>query len=162
MAISRLSRWTPHVLARERDALIEDADLHVRGRDLGDEAHQHVVVVGDRGEQLGVGRLDGAAEPAPEIDLPGRIEAGLEGVEVAVEHRLVVQAEARACVRAAQLLRLWKEPADRDAAARLRLEDAQAGRPQRQVLRVSDGDQPPEHRIAEHFPPARRVGGFGP
>ncbi len=23
-------------------------------------------------------------------------------------------------------------------------------------------DQPPEHRIAEHFPPARRVGGFGP
>jgi len=41
----------PHVLLRERDALIEDADLHVRGRDLGDEAHQHVVVVGDRGEQ---------------------------------------------------------------------------------------------------------------
>jgi len=44
----------------------------------------------------------------------------------------------------------------------LSLEDAQAGRPQRQVLCVSDGDQPPEHRIAEHFPPARRVGGFGP
>ena len=86
MAISRLSRWTP-TFARERDALFEDADLDVGGRDLGDEAHQHVVVVGDRGEQLGVGRLDAAAEPAPEIDLPGRIEAGLEGVEVAVEHR---------------------------------------------------------------------------
>lgn len=26
---------------------------------------------------------------------------------------------------------------------------------------MSDRDQPPEHRIAEHFPPARRVGGFG-
>ena len=69
---------------RDVEPLLERAELDVVRRHLGEQRHQHVVVRGDRGEQLGVGRLDAAAEPAPEVDLPGRVEAGLPVVEEVV------------------------------------------------------------------------------
>ena len=94
----------------------------------------------------------------PEVDLPRRVEAGLVGVEVARSTGATGCSGWRACACTTPLscLRLRKEPADRDAAPRLRLDDAQAGRLQRQVLRVGELDQRPSTGSSNTSHPALR------
>ena len=151
-----------HVVACDREARFDRPDADVGGGDLRDEAHQHVVVVGDGGEQIGVGRLDAATEASPEIDLPGRIEARLEAVEAAVDDwGDRVEAQMRTRVRAAQCLALWPEPADRDAATRLRLDDAQARGLERRVLAIGECDEVVERGVAEDLPPTCGFAGVG-
>ncbi len=58
------------VLARDAQLLLGRADRHVGGGNIGDEADQDIVVARHRGEEVGVGGLDGTAELAPDVDLP--------------------------------------------------------------------------------------------
>src|SRR5262249_26980217 len=64
------SRVLPGVL----DALLEGAYLDIVRGHIAQQRDQHVVVVIDGGVQVGAGRFNGAAEAAPEVELPGEIE----------------------------------------------------------------------------------------
>ncbi len=72
------------VLANDDQLLFQRAQENVVGRHLGDQADQHVIVVGHGGQHRGVGGLDPAAEAAPDIQFPARRKAR-ERVPV-VEH----------------------------------------------------------------------------
>jgi hypothetical protein len=147
-----------HVLPDGQEALLEGADLHVGGGYLGHEGDQHVVVARDRRQQARVGRLDPAPEPAPEVELPGRVEAGAPLAEVAVRcgnRRLLAQGDPVG--RARSLLQLRIQLSDRDPARGLSLQHPDPGDPQRQVLLVGPLDEGIEHRIVEHGPPGAVV-----
>ena len=61
---------------------LKRSDLNVGYPDLADQGHQHVVVVRDRGQQGRIFGEDVAAELAPEVEFPGRIEAQARFLEV--------------------------------------------------------------------------------
>ena len=69
------------VLAGQLDAFLQRTHLDVVGGDLGLQQDQGVVVAVDLGVQRGVGRLDPAAEAAPEVQLPGGVHADRKVVE---------------------------------------------------------------------------------
>ena len=50
------------------------AELHVIGRNVAEQGDQYVVIVLDRGIQVGTGAFNRAAEAAPEIEFPGQVE----------------------------------------------------------------------------------------
>jgi hypothetical protein len=85
------------VLARQPQALLKDADVDVGGRDLRGEAHQGIVVARDLGHQVGIGRLQRAAELAPQIELPGRADAELGDPEAVVLERWQIAALPTSC-----------------------------------------------------------------
>ena len=76
----------PGVLLGLVDQHLERPDDDVGARHLGVQRHQRVVVVGDRCQQGGALRLDAAPVFAPEVQLPGGVEAQLEVAEVADAH----------------------------------------------------------------------------
>src|SRR3989442_13269571 len=61
---------------------IERQQLVIPARDAGDEAGDHRLAVPFGGEQIGAGRFGGAAELAPEVELPRRRHAPLEHIGV--------------------------------------------------------------------------------
>ncbi len=120
------------VFAGDPQPRVERTDLHVVGRDVGGERHQDVVIGGDRGQQRGVRRLDAAPEPAPNIDLPGGLQADLilpVLQQIGRGARLERRARASAIVvdGAERLLRLRIELADSDAQLGAGLQHPDAG-----------------------------------
>ena len=73
------------VLAGDLDPQQGRAIGVVEVRHLRAQQHLHVLLVGDGSEEAGFGRFDAAPEAAPEIQLPGEVEAGAEGAVVLVD-----------------------------------------------------------------------------
>src|SRR5215510_79649 len=65
------------VVAGDGHLPFNGADFHVGAGYIADQGNQHVVVVGDRGQERGVGGFDGAAKFTPEIQFPCRLAAKL-------------------------------------------------------------------------------------
>ena len=149
------------VPARHAELLLGGADPDVVRGHLRQQGHEHVVVVGDGGQQLGIRRLDAAAERAPEVELPGDVEAGEELVEAALGgHHDDVLARDRPAVAADGVLGLGEERPDRDPPPCLPLEHPDAGCLERGVLPVGLDDQVGQDRVAERLPPRTdRLGG---
>ncbi|MNF56915.1 hypothetical protein D3C84_384200 [compost metagenome] len=142
------------VLAGDAQARLGGAQGEVGIRHLGTQQHQHVLVVGFGGEVGGIGRLDGAAEAAPEVQLPADVEAQAVLPEVAVLRVApagLVAVEVDAVGRG--LLQLWVAAALGDAQLGARFHHPQAGDLQAGVVGVGLGDQPVEQRIVEDPPP---------
>ena len=135
------------VLGHELQTLLEDADLDVVRRHLGDQQDEHVVVVFDGGIQLGIGGLDGAAESAPEIDFPGQIEAHVRIIEEARDLRLgrIGHGAADGVVRIFEesLLQLREQISGSDVAQGASRQDARSGRSQIEILAVCPRRQNP-------------------
>ena len=70
-----------HVLPQIAEPFLVGADLDVVGGHVAQQRDEHLVVIGHRGVEVVVGRRDGAAEPAPKIELPGQVEAEVPLVE---------------------------------------------------------------------------------
>ncbi len=132
------------------------------------------MVVLDGGAQLGVGRLDVAADAAPEVEFPRGVEAGGPHVERGRRREAAGRPARRAAggrkaeqaavladlgvgVGAEGLLRLRQEVAGRDVALGAGLEDARRRRLQVEVLLAGGLDQGIQGGIAEDAPPG--VGG---
>ncbi len=146
------------VVAHDAHPLLVRADVDVGAGDIGEQRDQGVVIIGDAGGEPGVGRFDGAADLAPEVDLPGGADPNLtepEGVVPEAGQQRVAPAHVHVGELAARLLLLRIEVADRDAELGPCLEHPH-GRPvQRQVLPVGGVDQPVESRIVQRLPPGR-------
>ncbi len=70
------------VLAGDLDASLEAAGLNVVAGHLGDQGDQHVAPGLFRGLDVGIGRLDRAADAGPnDVDLPRGIELGVVQIE---------------------------------------------------------------------------------
>ena len=106
-----------HVLASEDQPRLKRPQLHIGRGDVRKEDDEDVVVVIDGGVEIGAGGLDGAAEAAPEIDLPRRLEAAVPFLDPDFgRHIRGFLAELAAHEVPARLLQLREEIADRDAA----------------------------------------------
>ena len=66
-----------HVMPGDVQPPFQGADGDVEIGHVAGEADQGAVIIGDAGQQAGVGGLDGPAELAPEIDLPVGRQADL-------------------------------------------------------------------------------------
>ena len=142
------------VAPRHVELRLRGADADVVRRDLGEEGHEDVVVVGIRGEQLGIRGLDAAPELAPHVELPGDVETGEEVVEVPLRrHDEEVLARDVPAVGRHGVLDLGEERADRDASPCLGSQHPSASRLQRGVLPVALDDQVRQDGIPERFPP---------
>ncbi|MNG93067.1 hypothetical protein D3C79_520210 [compost metagenome] len=131
-------------------------------RHLRAQQQHGIGVVGLGGKIDSIGRLDGAAESPPEIDLPGDVEtqAGLPEHRVASGGRAGLVLFQVQALRP-QLLQLWITAGLNDRQLRTRLGDTQAGHAQVGVVRVGFGDQRVECRVGEHRPPLAQVGRGG-
>ena len=124
----------PHVVPRHREPLIQRPDGEVGGGDLGNQAHEDIVIARHRGQEVRVRRLYGPAELSPKVDLPGGVEARQKGVkspgsaEGAEEGVFALQCVG---IGADQGLLLREEGSDRDGAARLGFDDPKARRAER-------------------------------
>ena len=67
--------------ARDLELEIELLELEVRLRDAADQRQHDAAPEVLGGEQVGDRRLGGAADAAPDVDLPGQVEAAEEDVE---------------------------------------------------------------------------------
>jgi len=72
VAISRIWVWSLTFFPCIGQLLFQGPVLHIVGGHVADQRHEHIVVVLDRGVEGCLGRLDGAAEAAPEIELQAR------------------------------------------------------------------------------------------
>ena len=63
------------VIARDLDELLVGAHQSIGARHFAGERDESIVVVGDRCQQICVVSLNVAPQAAPEIQLPGRVEA---------------------------------------------------------------------------------------
>ena len=105
------------VLAGIVQPLLGRPHVNVALGDLGEQQHQGVVVVVDRSLQLRIGRFQGAAIKAPEVELPGQVRA--HGPVVVMHQGSgagAIPADLLPRVAAGGLLRLRKEGARRDVA----------------------------------------------
>lgn len=149
-----------HVGPGVRDSLLEGAHLRVVSPHVAQQGDQHVIVILDRGVQAIVGRFNGTAEPAPEVELP---DEGEPVSPLRVERRADVRAVGNcradrvALVIACCLLRLREEVADGDGLPGARLQHPAAGLAQRQVLEVCVADKRTQHRVVEDRPPPAQV-----
>mgnify|MGYP003693904151 CR=1 FL=1 len=155
------------------DVLLGDADALLGGpeRDVGvghvrGQGDERVVVVRERREQAGVGRLDAAPDPSPEVELPAglRPDLGLPVREAAtVEEGAGGGSVARPVVLDGPdgLLGLREDLADRDAQLGAGLQDPHPGLLEREVVTVGPRDEAVQDRIVEGLPPIPVVGRFG-
>ncbi len=67
------------------DLLLESPELHVICGDVAQQSHEDVVVVGHRGLEVRLVRLDRTAEATPEIELPAKVEPEVPLAEKAVQ-----------------------------------------------------------------------------
>ena len=68
-------------MSKQADSLLRGANRDVAIRGVGQQRYGYVVVVKDRRIERGFGRFNCPAEAAPEIELPGQIEAECPLVE---------------------------------------------------------------------------------
>ena len=87
-AIASASSWMRALSSRLADQHFGGAQRDVRARDLRGQRDQRRLVVGHRGEQAGGLRFDAAPVFAPEVQLPGGVEADLIAEEVAIKARV--------------------------------------------------------------------------
>ena len=123
---------------------------------VGHERDQHSVILLDARLILGLGRLDAAADLAPEIELPREVEARAEDAERG--GREVVQggdvvAELVAVVGRQRALPLRKEAANLDVVGRTGGEHTKSGFAERKILVVGLDHKAVEHGIVELLPP---------
>jgi len=129
---------------RVADALFVGAKNHVIGRHVGEQRDEDVVVIVHRGVEAGGGGFDLTAESPPEIQLPGEAETvrPLTGITLLPRKTARGFAAAGGSIEGAEgELRLGEDFAARDAELGARLQDAEAGFAQRQVLLVGGDDQ---------------------
>ncbi len=145
------------------DQHLEGADDDVGARDLGGERDEGRVVVGDRPEQGGGLRFHAPPVLAPEVQLPGGVEAQLIGPRIAREVGDVddVLAEPHRGRAAGEPACIWGNclPVTTPELG-AGLDDSQAGDLQRQVLPVGELDQAIERRVVERLPPQAVGGGL--
>ena len=144
--------------ARVVDFALDRANLDIGRGDVAQQRDQHLVVVLDRDVQIFVGRFDGPAELAPEVDLPGQVEPLGPLIVKGLLHKAtigVVLAERIAEITPRRVLRLRKEVATRYGQLRSGLQHAEACFTQRQILTIGRVDQPIDYRIVKYGPPAR-------
>ncbi len=121
----------------ERDVVVG----HVRGQ--GDEG---VVVVREGREQAGVGRLDPAPDPSPEVELPARLRPDRRLPVLDAAAALKESGGGGSIARAVvldgpdRLLRLREDLADRDAQLGAGLKDPYPGLLEREVVPTKLGD----------------------
>src|SRR5262249_20180103 len=72
------------VVPRHGELFLGRANADVVGGYLGQQGDEDVVVIGQRGQQRRIGGLDAPPESAPEIELPGHVEAHEVLVEAAL------------------------------------------------------------------------------
>ena len=151
------------IFPRQPNAFFGFPDHDVEARHFGGQDHQEIVIVGDGGAQGGVRGFDGARELAPEIELPGGVDAHGKILERVVEVAQVrpVPAGVVVGIAAYRVLNLRIERADRDAELCARLEHAQAGRLQSPVLPIGGLDEPGKDRVFEDIPPSGELRGIG-
>ncbi len=149
------------VLARDGQRLLERPDVDVERGHVARQRDEDVVVVGDRGGEVRLGRLEETGLVAPDIELPLRVEAEFRGLEgrvdvedaLRVTDRSEVLADARLRERAARDLGLRVELAEGDAELGAGPEDPRAGGLERQVLGVGPRDEVVQDGIVEGGPP---------
>ena len=110
-----------------------------------------------------VGRRDGSPQPAPEVDFPGQVKAGIPLIVKRIGHRSVgrVLALRDPLVGAGGILRLGKDLAAGDAEDGPCLQDTKAGFAEGQVLPIRAENQAIEGGIAKDRPPATEVLAIG-
>ncbi len=146
------------------EAFLIGPHLDVVRRHLGLQKDQDVVVALHLGVEVGVGGLDRAAEPPPEIEFPGSVEAGRPVVVIVggqqslksgnVERIGSSRSSHCGSIGPAIALLLGEQVALGNSAFRPGLQDAAAGHFQREVLLRSLGNQLIERRVAKRRPPA--------
>ena len=162
VAICRPSSCTFTLSVGDPELLLEGAQIDVGRGEVGGQADQDVVVVGDTGGQLGVRGFDRAAELAPEVELPGGLHRRRVPSVYSSSEALTLRGERvagtlpRPLERAHRLLGLRVLLADRGGQLRSRLQYPGTRHLQRQVLRVADLDQPVQRRIVECAATTRR------
>ncbi len=143
------------------DAFLIRADLDIGCGHIAQERHEHIVVVGQRGPQLRVGRVDCAAETAPQVQFPGQAESQIpavgesQGIASGIGGRVSHRGAPQKTARGGLLLREDIPLGDGQLGARL--EDAVAGLFEREVLSCGGGNQTVEGRIVEERPPQAGV-----
>jgi hypothetical protein len=63
------------VFVRNLELRLDGADLNVNTGYVRGQCHEHIVIVGDRGQECCIRRLDGPAKFAPQIELPSSLRA---------------------------------------------------------------------------------------
>ena len=147
----------PGVFSSDLNELLIGAEQGVGARHFSGQRNERAIVIGDRRQQIRVVGLDVAPEAAPEIHLPGGVEAEVKIRERMLERGLVGEARTEKVLLrgAGTLLRLRIKIADRDAELRARFENFQTGDPHREILLVGALDEAIERRILERPPPVR-------
>jgi hypothetical protein len=116
-----------HVLVRDLELQIEAEELEVGSRHTAHQREQHASTNLVGGNEVRLGSLRRAADAAPDVELPGRVESADEGVELPA--RLVVGRvdEALLTCRARLATDLGEDLRARDADALARTVDARDG-----------------------------------
>ncbi len=159
-ARSTRSLWLLNELGQ---ALFERSKQHVGECDFGGQGDQDVVVARDRGGNVCIRRLDRSTILAPEIQLPGHVEAEPEvpigrvgappDVAWQVGEWLRVLADFDGSGRGPRLLHLRKEGAHCNAEGGPGFVDAKPGDLQGRVLIVGLPDERLEDGVVESPPP---------
>ena len=156
-----------HVLAGDADALLGGPERDIGVRHVGGQRDERVVVVRERREQAGVGRLNAPPDPSPEVQLPAGLgpDLGLPVIEAATVGGGADEGSvARPVVLdgPGELLRLRKDLADRDAQLGAGLQDPHPGLLEREVIPIGSGDEAVQGRIVEGPPPVPVRGRLSP
>src|SRR5262249_54140000 len=136
-------------------------------RDIRRQNDQRAVVVRERGQQTGFGRLNVAPDPSPEIELPAGLDPdlGLPPLErtapPADGTRRRALAGPEVLDGANGLLRLREYATGGDPQLGSDLEDPHTSLPEREVVAVRPLDQAIQDRIVEGCPPVPVRGGSG-
>ena len=139
------------VLVRDAKAKLGGADAAVQAGGLRRHQHLRIVVLRDAGEVAGVGRFDAAPVLAPEVHLPGDVEAGAGAPEGRVGAARLPLAGARGA--GGNLLHLRVQATAGNAQQRSRFEDAHGSNANARVLALRLRHHLFEHRVAEVRPP---------
>ena len=135
---------------------------HVIRGHVAQQGDQDVVVVEHGGIEAGVGGLDGPAEFAPEIELPGKIEASGPGAEKPVRANAGgtrfggFRANLIARIASRGVLCLREELTDGDTRLSASLQNPFARLARCKILLVGGANQIVEHGVAKDRPPFTR------
>ncbi len=160
------------VLPSVVEPLFERTVFDIGRRHVADQGHQDVVVVLNRGVQVGVGRLDVPAKTAPDVQLPRRVKTDVPQVRSAgdanppqVRRKILeaaaagrVAADLGTLVLAEELLLLSKEVAAGDSQFSSGFHHPQGRDAQRQVLLVRHLDQHLQRGVVQDRPPLAVIG----
>ncbi|MNX77597.1 hypothetical protein D3C86_1091460 [compost metagenome] len=147
------------IVARDAQPGLGGAQRVVGFGHLGVQQHQHVFPIRFGREVGRVRGLDGAAETAPEVQLPADIETGAVLPEAAWPRIALRRPRRPGLIQriGADDLGLGIAAAPGDAELRARFHDLQAGDPHAGVVGVGLGDQGVKNRVVEDAPPLAGV-----